>query len=51
MDHVYTVKELIEALQQCPPDYPVMIKAEDGFRYLVQLGIDPDVKTVDLFPE
>ena len=51
MDHVYTVKELIEALQQCPPDYPVMIKAEDGYHYLVQLGIDPDVKTVDLFPD
>jgi hypothetical protein len=51
MDHVYTVKELIEALQQCPSDYPVMIKAEDGYHFLAQLAIDPDEKTVDLFHE
>ena len=48
---IYTVSELIEALKQCPPDYPVMIKAEDGFHFLVQLGIDPTEKTVDLFPD
>lgn len=46
---MYTVKELIEALKQCPEEYPVMIKTDNGFEFVVSLGIDLNQKTVDLF--
>jgi hypothetical protein len=48
---MYTVKELIEVLKQCPQEYPVMVKTDNGFEFLVSLGIDLDEKTVDLFSE
>jgi hypothetical protein len=52
---MYTVKELIEALQQCPQDYEVnIIKGSCGYRishtYEVKtVGIDNNEKSVDLF--
>ena len=42
---MYTVKELIEALQKCPEEYIVCI---DGIA-LYSVGIDHDQETVDLF--
>ena len=48
---MYTVKELIEALQQCPDEYPVMVRTNDGFHFVVTVGIDPKENTVDLFVE
>lgn len=48
---MYTVKELIEFLQQCPHDYPVLLTA-DGVTYDIEVvGIDPNEGTVDLFAE
>ena len=46
-----TVKELIEALQECPQDYEVMVSAESKFLFLSTIGIDLNEKTVDLFTE
>ena len=46
---MYTVKELIEALQQCPEEYPVMVQTSTDFEFVVTLGIDLNEKTVDLF--
>lgn len=46
---MYTVKELIEALKQCPQEYQVMVQTDNGFEFVVSLGIDPKEKTVDLF--
>ena len=46
---MYTVKDLIQALQQCPEEYQVMVKTENGFGFVVTVGIDPKEKTVDLF--
>lgn len=46
---MYTVKELIEALQQCPEDYQVNIYAPNGRVTIESLGIDIDNKSVDLF--
>jgi hypothetical protein len=46
---MYTVKELIEALQQCPQDYEVRICADCTIFDLESVGIDHDDKTVDLF--
>lgn len=46
---MYTVKELIEALQKCPEDYKVIFF--DGYTVhpIEQVGIDNDEETVDLF--
>ena len=46
---MYTVKELIEALQQCPEDYIVNMAVEYENYGLESIGIDHDRKTVDLF--
>jgi predicted secreted protein len=43
---MYTVKELIEALQQCPEDYEVLI---DICGEIESVGIDDEAKTVNLF--
>lgn len=48
---VWTVQELIDGLQKCPKDYTVMLRTDSGYHFLAHLGIDPDEKTVDLFPE
>ena len=49
---MYTVKELIEALQKCPDDYKVMIYTQPGERAQIEtVGIDPTAKVVDLFTE
>ena len=47
---MYTVKELIEALQQCPEDYQILMCDDDGIYFGVNaVGIDHDEETVDLF--
>jgi hypothetical protein len=46
---MYTVKDLIEALKQCPEDYQVMVATGLGFEFVVTVGIDPKEKTVDLY--
>jgi predicted secreted protein len=43
---MYTVKELIEALQHCPEDYKVFIDICGEIEYV---GIDDEEKTVNLF--
>lgn len=49
---MYTVKELIEALKQCPEDYEVVIVDTLGDLFSIDvLGIDNDAKTVNLFAE
>lgn len=48
---MYTVKELIDALRQCPEDYPVKIYTTDGRYDLDTLGIDLVQGSVDLFPQ
>lgn len=48
---MYTVKELIEALKQCPEDFNVMVHTDNGFRFVVTVGIDQKEETVDLFSE
>ena len=48
---MYTVKDLIEALKECPEEYPVMVHTDDGFRFVVTVGIDLKENTVDLFAE
>lgn len=52
---MYTVKELIETLKECPEDYEVqVIKGSTGYgishTYEIKtVGIDFNKKTVDLF--
>ena len=48
---MYTVKELIEALKECPEDSKVLIHAPGFVGDIESVGIDPDEKTVDLFAE
>ena len=49
---MYTVKELIEALSKCPEDYEVMLVDGNGdMLYLDMVGINHEMKTVDLFDE
>ena len=52
---MYTVKELIEALKQCPEDYTVLMNIRDTYidcRYDIEtVGIDHNEQTVDLFSE
>jgi hypothetical protein len=48
---MYTVKDLIEALKQCPEEYAIMVRTDDGFHFVVTVGIDPKENTVDLFIE
>ena len=48
---MYTVKELIETLKQCPEDYEVTISALDMEFAVNVVGINHDTKTVDLFGE
>jgi hypothetical protein len=46
---MYTVAELIEALKQCPQDFPIVVITPDGERHTFgTLGIDPKNGTVDL---
>ena len=48
---MYTVKELIEVLKDCPQDYKITTKAL-GMTFGVEtIGIDFVEKTVDLFGE
>ena len=46
---MYTVKELIEALKQCPEDYTVTVFTTRERAELEAVGIDHEEKTVDLF--
>ncbi len=48
---MYTVKELIETLKQCPEDYEVLIDTKTTIYQLEMVGIDHGEKTVDLFAE
>ncbi len=48
---MYTVQELIEALQKCPQDYPIMICGDDYYSQLMTIGIDNDSGLVELFGE
>ena len=48
---MYTVKDLIEVLKECPEDFHVMVRTENGFQFLVTVGVDPKEKTVDLFSQ
>ena len=47
---MYTVKELIEALKQCPEDYEVkIVDSECSWQSVDTIGIDHNAKSVDLF--
>ena len=46
---MYTVKDLIEALQQCPEDYEVKLFVGNDAFEIDELGINHGFKTVDLF--
>ena len=52
---MYTVKELIETLKECPEDYEVqVIKGSAGYRIshtyeIKMVGVNINEKTVDLF--
>lgn len=49
---MWTVKDLIEALQQCPPDYHIEIHMGDlPSTCIATIGIDPECETVDIFGE
>lgn len=49
---MYTVKELIEVLKQCPEDYEVKFTNNRGIFYTIDVvGINHNEETVDLFPE
>jgi hypothetical protein len=54
---MYTVKELIETLKQCPEDYEVLMCSNpytfaiDQTNAIEQVGIDHGEKTVELFAE
>lgn len=50
---MYTVAELIKVLQQCPQDYQVIMNfiAAAECWTIEAVGIDHEVKTVDLFSE
>lgn len=49
---MYTVKELIETLKQCPEDYEVEFTNNRGIFYTIDVvGIDHNDKTVTLFPD
>ena len=49
---MYTVQELIEALQKCPRDYQIFLFAHGlpGLE-LGRVGINHESETVDLFAE
>lgn len=46
---MYTVKELIETLKQCPEDYEVAIVVGDNLFSSDEIGLNHDTKTVDIF--
>jgi hypothetical protein len=46
---MYTVKELIEALKQCPEDYQVVIFANDEVRSIESVAMDHYIEEVALF--
>ena len=48
---MYTVAELIEALQKCPQDYEVRIGADCASLSLESVGINDNENTVDLIAE
>jgi type III secretion system FlhB-like substrate exporter len=48
---MYTVKELIEALENCPQDYQIKLVSDTVHFDIESVGIDNDTKTVDLFSE
>lgn len=49
---MYTVQELIEALQECPKDYKVLIHGEAYVIHRIDsIGIDNNERTVDIFTE
>ena len=48
---MYTVKELIETLKQCPQDYEVLINSVTFVTGIETVGIDNNEQTVDLFAE
>lgn len=48
---MYTVKELIEALKECPEDYKVQIVIDDWIENINSVSIDPINERVGLFGE
>jgi hypothetical protein len=49
---MYTVKELIEALQQCPAEYTIICGVDfELFGDLNAVGIDTELEAVELFAE
>ena len=46
---MYTVKELIETLKQCPQDYEVFINTPVSIFHGEMVGIDHEEESVDLF--
>lgn len=46
---MYTVKELIETLKQCPQDYEVIANTGDDIYTVFTIGIDHESKRVDIF--
>ena len=48
---MYTVKELIEALSQCPEEYTVLMDIDWEIFQIEQVGIDHNKQTVDLFSQ
>jgi hypothetical protein len=48
---MYTVKELIDVLKDCPPDYQVTITVDGFMSDIKAIGIDRESMFVDLFGE
>ena len=46
---MYTVKELIEALSQLPPDYRIVIHIGESIGVPDTIGFHPAARTVDIF--
>ena len=46
---MYTVKELIEILSQCPQDYGVQVYSANLIGSINTVGIDHNEQIVDLF--
>lgn len=47
---MYTVKELIETLKECPEDYEIRTIDNEGFFLeITAIGFDTKNKTVDFF--
>ena len=48
---MYTVKELIETLKQCPEHWQVLLHSATESGNIDAVGIDDNEETIDLFME